>query len=118
MITNYTEIEPLQAADGAWIRELAGRSSGVTSHSIAEIRHPAGTASRAHWHRELEEVYVVTAGEGWLTVDGTRQPVGPGDIVVIRPRTVHRIEAVTDLVMTVTCAPGYRLEDVVWLDSE
>jgi mannose-6-phosphate isomerase-like protein (cupin superfamily) len=118
MMRRYADIEPFQAADGAWIRELAGRSSGVTSHSIAEIRHPAGTASRAHWHRELEEVYVVTAGEGWLTLDGTRQPVGPGDIVVIRPRAVHRIEAVTDLVMTVTCVPAYTLEDVVWLDSE
>lgn len=116
MITNDTAIEPFQAADGAWIREWAGRASGVVSHSIAEIRHPAGTASQAHWHRELEEVYVVTAGEGWLTLDGTRQPLGAGDIVVIRPGVVHQVEAVTELVMTVTCAPAYTLEDVVWVD--
>lgn len=118
MITNYTAIEPFQAADGAWIREFAGRSSGVTSHSIAEIRHPAGTASRAHWHAGLEEVYVITAGQGWLTLDGVRQLVNAGDIVVIRPRVVHQIEAVTELVMTVTCAPAYTLEDVVWVDFE
>lgn len=118
MIRHYADIEPFQAADGAWIRELAGRSCGVTSHSIAEIRHPAGTSSRAHWHRGLEEVYVITAGEGWLTLDGVRQTVHAGDIVVIAPGVVHQISAQTDLVMTVTCAPAYTLEDVVWLDSE
>ena len=44
--------------DASIIRELASpTNSSVTRHNLAEIRHPPGTASLAHYHTEAEEVY-------------------------------------------------------------
>jgi hypothetical protein len=49
---NRDEIEPFVGGDGAIVRELASpANSGLTRHSLAEIRHPPGTASQEHFHR-------------------------------------------------------------------
>jgi mannose-6-phosphate isomerase-like protein (cupin superfamily) len=109
-------VAPVQAPDGAIVRELASpQNSGLTRHSLAEITHPAGTTSEAHYHRQAEEVYYVLSGRGGVRIDGQTQSIGPSDTVVILPGQRHQVwqEGDTDLVLLVTCVPAYSLDDVV-----
>lgn len=113
------DVQPFVGDDKSIIRELASPvNSGVTRHSLAEIRHPPGTASLEHYHTEAEEVYVVISGQGGVRVDGETRTIGPGDVVVIVPGQRHKVwqEGEGDLVLLVTCAPAYSVEEVVFTE--
>jgi mannose-6-phosphate isomerase-like protein (cupin superfamily) len=113
------DVQPFVGDDASIIRELASpTNSGVTRHSVAEIRHPPGTASREHFHTEAEEVYVVTSGQGGIRVNGETHTIGPGDVVVITPGERHKVwqEGEDDLVLLVTCVPSYSAEEVVFTE--
>ena len=52
------DVQPFVGDDESIIRELASPGhSGLTRHSVAEIRHPPGTSSLEHYHTEAEEVW-------------------------------------------------------------
>ena len=38
-----------------------------------------------------EEVYIFTHGEGFVTVDGQKYAVGPGDVAYIPPNAMHSV---------------------------
>lgn len=113
---SVSEIIPFTAPDGARVQQIAGRSEGVTSHSLAIISHPAGTASIEHHHSRADEVYLVWRGRGYVRVDGETRDVGPGDAVTIRPGQRHKVwnDDSEDLVLIVSCAPAYQVDEVVW----
>lgn len=118
-VIHRTMVEPFLADDGSLVRELAAPGNApLTGHSLAEIRHPLGTASREHSHRVAEEVYYVLEGEGLMRVDGEVRPIGPGDVVVISPGQRHQVaqQGAGELVLLVTCVPAYSPADVVWTD--
>ena len=75
---NLTEIIPFTAPDGARVQQIAGRSEGMTSHSLAVISHPPGTESTDHHHTVADEVYLVWSGRGRVRVDGETWHIGPG----------------------------------------
>lgn len=102
--------------DGARICELAGRSTGLASHSLAIITHPAGMATADHHHTLSDEVYYVQAGSGHIRVDGEVVALNEGETVIIRPGQRHKLWADTgeDLVLVVTCAPAYSVTEVIW----
>jgi mannose-6-phosphate isomerase-like protein (cupin superfamily) len=113
------DVKAFVGDDGAIVRELASPSnSRLTRHSFAEIRHPLGTASQEHFHREAEEVYFVIEGQGGIRVDGETHSIKPGDVVVITPGERHKVwqEGETDLVLLVTCVPAYSVEEVVFTE--
>jgi len=116
-VFNRDDIQPYVGDDRSIIRELASpANSSVTRHSLAEIRHPPGTASLEHYHTEAEEVYYVLEGHGGVRVDGETRGIGPGDVLVIAPGERHTVwqEGEGDLVLLVTCAPAYSVEEVVF----
>ena len=53
--------------------------------SVAEATVPAGGSTLAHFHRESEEIYLVTSGSGRMLLGNEERPIGPGDCVVIPP---------------------------------
>jgi mannose-6-phosphate isomerase-like protein (cupin superfamily) len=110
------EVEPFTAPDGAVITELAGRTTGLISHSVALIAHPAGMSTVEHHHTVADEVYYVVSGAGRVRVDGETRVVGPGDAVIIQPGQRHKLwaDGGEDLVLLVTCAPAYDVGEVVW----
>jgi mannose-6-phosphate isomerase-like protein (cupin superfamily) len=113
------DVQPFTGDDGAIIRELASpRNSALSRHSLAEIHHPAGTASQEHFHTRAEEVYFVIDGKGGIRVDGETRIIGPGDVVVIVPGQRHKVwqEGEGDLVMLVTCVPAYAVDEVVFTE--
>jgi mannose-6-phosphate isomerase-like protein (cupin superfamily) len=112
-------IQPVVGDDGAIIRELASpHNSALSRHSLAEIRHPPGTASQEHYHTEAEEVYYVLSGRGRIRVNGETRDIGPGDVVVIVPNQRHKVwqDGEGDLVLLVTCVPAYSVEEVVFTE--
>jgi mannose-6-phosphate isomerase-like protein (cupin superfamily) len=113
-ITNCQSIQPFTGDDGSIIRELAR----LARHTLAEIRHPPGTASREHFHTHAEEVYFVLDGQGQVRIDGETQAIGPGDVVEIIPGQRHKLwqRGDSDLVLLVTCVPAYDPQEVAFTE--
>jgi mannose-6-phosphate isomerase-like protein (cupin superfamily) len=119
-VTSRAQIQPSVSNDGSIIRELAApANSPLTRHSLAEIRHPPGTASREHYHTQAEEVYYVLEGHGEICCDGRTQAIGPGDVVAIVPGQRHKVRPCGEheLVLLVTCVPAYAVDDVVFTEA-
>jgi mannose-6-phosphate isomerase-like protein (cupin superfamily) len=114
--SSLDDIAPFTGPDGARVQQIAGRSEGMTSHSLAVISHPAGTATVEHYHTLADEVYLVWSGRGRVRVDEETRLVGPGDAVTIRPGQRHKVwsDGPEDLVLVVSCAPAYQVSEVVW----
>jgi mannose-6-phosphate isomerase-like protein (cupin superfamily) len=82
----------------------------------------AGRRTSLQYHRHKEEANLVAAGEGRIYLAESPQaplrayPLDPGRIVHIRPGTVHRVEAVTDLTLVEVSTP--ELDDVIRLEDD
>jgi len=69
---------------------LATPSRGATAVSIIVQRQIPGGVSPLHSH-DREEVTLLAAGRVAMTVGDERVEIGPGDAVVVPPRTLHRM---------------------------
>lgn len=82
----------------------------------------AGKRTSLQYHRQKEEANLILYGEGRLFVaDEVGAPLAKyeltaGEIIHIRPGTVHRIEAVRDLVLIEVSTP--ELDDVVRIEDD
>jgi mannose-6-phosphate isomerase-like protein (cupin superfamily) len=101
--------------DGSEIREWVAPGTPGRRQSLAEATVPAGGSTRAHYHRESEEIYLVVRGSGRLLLGDEERAVSAGDCVVIPPGTVHRLWAGDDapLVVVCSCVPPYSHGDTV-----
>lgn len=64
---------------------------GSRNMSVTWIEVPAGVEQALHSHEEAEQVYVITAGSGSMTVAGDTQELVEGDLVMVPPATDHAI---------------------------
>jgi mannose-6-phosphate isomerase-like protein (cupin superfamily) len=115
-VTSYESIEAFTTKDGSEIREWAGAvSAPARNQSLAEATVPPGGATTAHYHRATEELYLVTAGEGRLAIDGEERELRAGDCALIPPGAVHKIFNTGEgpLRIVCACAPAYSDEDTV-----
>jgi mannose-6-phosphate isomerase-like protein (cupin superfamily) len=113
-VRSYQELEPFVTLDGSEIREWAGRlSAPAENQSLAEAIVQPGGATNEHYHRTSEELYLVTAGEGRLVIDGEERPVGVGDCALIPPGARHKLFNTGAMPLKVLCAcsPAYADED-------
>jgi mannose-6-phosphate isomerase-like protein (cupin superfamily) len=118
-VTSYQRIEPFTTLDGSEIREWAGAvSAPARKQSLAEATIPPGGATAAHYHRETEELYLVTAGRGRLVLDGEERELGEGDCALIPPGAEHKIFNIgrDPLRIVCACAPAYSDEDTVLVE--
>jgi mannose-6-phosphate isomerase-like protein (cupin superfamily) len=113
-VRSYAELQAFVSLDGSEIREWAGRvSAPAQNQSLAEAILPPGGATIEHYHRTSEELYLVTAGEGRLLIDGEERLVREGDCALIPPRARHKLlnAGATPLKILCACAPAYAEED-------
>src|SRR5262249_27332145 len=113
-VRSYAELEPFVSLDGSEIREWAGRvSAPARNQSLAEAIVAPGGATTEHLHRTSEELYLVTAGEGLLVIDGEERAVGEGDCALIPPGARHKLFNTGTVALKVLCAcsPPYAEED-------
>ncbi|MBX5474816.1 MAG: cupin domain-containing protein, partial [Thermoleophilia bacterium] len=108
-VASPNAVEPYTTKDGSTIREL----HHTAAQSLAEATLEPGQATRRHYHRRSEEIYVVTAGSGELEVDGERRRVRPGDAILIPPGAWHTLEndGPSELRILCCCSPPYSHED-------
>lgn len=60
---------------------------GVSYHKPGHISHDAERP-----HAEVEqEAFILLQGEGWIEIDGLREPARAGDIIVIEPGEDHHL---------------------------
>lgn len=82
----------------------------------------SGKRTSLQYHRVKEEANLVLCGEGILYLANdvgaalSQYPLVPGHIAHIRANIVHRVEAVTDLVLVEVSTP--ELDDVVRLEDD
>lgn len=99
-----------EAEDGAVAREVVSpRNSRAVQSSIADIKVPAGVTICTHYHRVIEEVYLVTAGAGIMMINGVEKRIRAGEAVVILPGERHGIrnDTAEELRLLVTCTPPW-----------
>jgi len=90
------------------ILELIGAGDDAQL-SIARARVEPGVETQLHALVDVDERYLIVAGQGTMTVGGASRPVGPGDVVVI-PRGAPQKIANTgtlDLVFYCLCTPAF-----------
>jgi mannose-6-phosphate isomerase-like protein (cupin superfamily) len=113
-VRSYTQIEPFVTLDGSEIREWAGRvSEPAQNQSLAEATIPIAGATTEHYHRVSEELYLVIAGRGRLTIDGEERVITVGDCALISPGARHKVFNIgaEPLRLLCACAPAYCDED-------
>lgn len=106
--------------DGSEIRELLHPSThAVRNQSLAEAVIPPGTTTLLHRHRQSEEIYHVTRGQGLMTLGDARFAILPGDSILIPPGTAHCVSNQGDAPLHILCccAPAYAHEDTELLDA-
>jgi mannose-6-phosphate isomerase-like protein (cupin superfamily) len=102
-------VEAFVTKDGSTIREL----HHTAAQSLAEATLEPGQATERHYHRESEEIYVVTKGAGVLEIDGETRRVRPGEAILIPPGAWHQLEndGTSELRILCCCAPPYSHDD-------
>src|SRR5690349_15479787 len=120
-VTHYEDLEPFITKDGSEIREWAGRAAApAVNQSLAEATLPPGGATTEHFHRQSEELYLVTAGTGRLRIGSEERDIAPGDCAVIPPGNRHKLwnTGADALRVVCACSPPYSHEDTVLTEGE
>jgi mannose-6-phosphate isomerase len=111
-----------QEQDKPWGREQI--FAGADGKYVGKIIHvTAGHSLSLQYHERKDETQFMISGEAEIQygpVGGeliTRR-FGPGDVIHLPPRTVHRVTAISNVVFaeSSTADPGWR-EDVVRLED-
>ena len=87
--------------------------------SIAVATVKPGVTTRAHHLEGIQEIYIITAGEGKVAFSGLEPTaVGVGDVIVIPARASQKITNTgqTDLVFYCVCTP--RFTEACYFDDE
>jgi quercetin dioxygenase-like cupin family protein len=99
---------PFVTKDGSTIREY----HHTALQSLAEATLEPGAATRRHYHRRSEEIYLLVEGGGDLEVDGETRRVEAGDAVVIAPGSWHELTAHGEGArLLCCCVPPYADDD-------
>ncbi len=116
-LTPGKQLEEFATPERCFITELLNQPSQPNA-SLARARVEPGITTQLH-ALDVEETYVIEAGNGIMEVDGERFRVGPGDSVLIPERIPQRIEndGAEDLVFLCLCRPRFRPEGYVNLES-
>jgi len=85
-------------APGVWKKVLLTRSdlSPGGIQMINWARLPVGSSFQAHYHEDMEEVFIILNGRVSITVNGESAELGKADTVVIPARSTHVMTNICD----------------------
>jgi mannose-6-phosphate isomerase-like protein (cupin superfamily) len=86
-LSDLGEVDPSTHAFGALLKGVRISSGGLSFHSPGLVTHDE---DRPHVHAD-QEMFCLLQGEGWIEVDGVREPVGAGDVFIIEPGEDHHL---------------------------
>lgn len=99
----------MQLVEKPWGREIWWAITDKYVGKILEVK--GGHALSLQYHRQKLETMLFYQGEGELILGEEKIKITPGQSYTIRPGTLHRIEARTDLTIFEVSTP--EVEDVV-----
>lgn len=70
--------DPVQGRLYRRLAPASGMEQLRTSHVVLK---PGAWSSQRHWHREIDELLIMVAGEAVLIDDAGEQAIGPGDVI-------------------------------------
>lgn len=73
-------------------RTLFENIEGSAVKYVRDIVMPAGSIVGLHSHTDDEEIFYFISGSGTVIVDGERQKVSPGSVVLTLPGSIHGVE--------------------------
>lgn len=82
---------------------------GLTAFEVYQVELPAQAHTVMHHHNDddVEDLYVFTAGTGWVIVDDEQISVRPGHYVAVSLDALRQVRAGDDgLTFTAICAPS------------
>ena len=85
-IAQLDAIVPVPCPCGQSRRAFKDPESELATVHLTDISRD----SRAHYHKQMTEIYIVLEGEGVLEADGETYPLKPMTTVMIPPGCVHR----------------------------
>ena len=91
-VIRHGDVRLLETPGGNHTGGLATAGRGAGEVCIYRQRQLPDGGNPPHSH-DREEVLVMTVGRASVTVAGERIEIGPGDTVIVPPRTLHRVEA-------------------------
>lgn len=112
--TSYHQAEPYLTKDGSSIRELMHPLvHGNRTQSLAEAIVMPGCETLCHRHIVSEEIYHITEGSGYMTVDDNSFSVSEGDSICILPGKYHSIRNIGKVPLKILCccSPPYSHDD-------
>lgn len=86
MIEQLDEIEPIACPCGFARRAFATPDNTIATMHVVDIQ----ADSKAHYHKQMTEIYLVLEGEGHMELDGELIPVKPLSAIFIKPGCRHR----------------------------
>ena len=113
IIRRYDEV-PVEYFEDRDLRALIDTTGiGLGRLSLAEETFRPGQCIPAHYHRDLEEVYHVKAGQGRMRVGDEVAVVHAGDTILVPVDTVHSLHNDSGDVLVLLCAvsPPWHAED-------
>jgi mannose-6-phosphate isomerase-like protein (cupin superfamily) len=57
---------------------------------------PVGKSFAAHYHEDMQEVFVIASGQAEMTAGDESVVIGPGDTAIIAPNEIHSMKNVGD----------------------
>lgn len=109
VITQLDEVPAVPCPCGDSRRAFVSPDNPVATLHLVDISKDAQT----HYHRQLTEIYLVLAGEGFMELDGVMHPVKPMTAILIKPGCRHR--AVGNLKIVNLPVPAFDPADE-WFD--
>jgi mannose-6-phosphate isomerase-like protein (cupin superfamily) len=105
--------EVQECFDGARILSYAFPHLGLSIAFGCVINDPA-RRKQPHYHKKITEFVSIVEGKGFIEIDRARQPIQPGDWILIDPETEHALinESPEDMVVVCACSPAFEMEDV------
>jgi quercetin dioxygenase-like cupin family protein len=79
----------MPGAAGCRVRWLVGEKDGAPTFAMRQFEVEAGGYTPKHSHDFEHEVFVLE-GTGTLIEGELEQPLGPGDVVFVRPNEIHQ----------------------------
>lgn len=97
--------------EGRRYRRLAPATGMTKLRASHVVLEPGAWSSQRHWHRAVDELLVMVAGEAVLVDDAGEQAVGPGDVIAWPAGVAngHHLQnrSSSDCVFVVAAAGGY-----------
>ena len=116
-VRDVKDIEGYITKDGSLVKEIFHPSNSKIknlSFAIAVVEKE----TKAHYHVKSEEVYFILKGGGTIIVDNVRKEVKAGDVILIPPKSVHKVIRKSKEKLVIVCAssPPYSHNDTVLVE--